>query len=153
MVGEKLFQTNLLSRLSHKVCRLLSSPVLLSQFTTIICMDPHSPNKLFPTKYCFLILGDEFLFLNHFFICRFFVVVVVFFVILLLLIFTKTMLLLSFNLIFFFMKITFIFSCSGMFRNVPECSMFLVLSTPLFPSLPSELKNNRVRNNAAQIIS
>ena len=37
----------------------------------------------------------------------------------LLLIFTKTMLLLSFyltNFFFFFMKITFIFSCSGMFR-------------------------------------
>ena len=34
MVGEKLFQTNLLSRLSHKVCRLLSSPVLLRKFTT-----------------------------------------------------------------------------------------------------------------------
>ena len=29
------------------------------------------------------------------------------------------------------MKIIFIFSCSGMFRNVPECSMFRVLSTPL----------------------
>ena len=28
------------------------------------------------------------------------------------------------------MKIIFIFSCSGMFRNVPECSMFRVLSTP-----------------------
>ena len=35
---------------------------------TVICMDPHSPNKLFATKYCFLILGDEFLFLNHLFI-------------------------------------------------------------------------------------
>ena len=34
-------------------------------------------------------------------------------------------------LYFFFMKIIFIFSCSGMFRDVPECSMFLVLSTPL----------------------
>ena len=88
---------------------------------TVICMDPHSPNKLFATKYCFLILGDEFLFLNHFFIFRFFFL---FYVILLLLIFTKTMLLLSFYLIiFFFMKITFIFSCSGMFRNVP-CSGF-----------------------------
>ena len=72
----------------------------------------------------------------------------VFYVILLLLIFTKTMLLqepswllLSFYLInFFFMKITFKFSCSGMFqdvsacsgmfRNVLECSMFRVLSTP-----------------------
>ena len=39
---------------------------------TVICMDPHSPNKLFATKYCFLILGDEFLFLNHFLIFRVF---------------------------------------------------------------------------------
>ena len=31
--GEKLFQAKLLSRLSHKVCRLLSSPVLLRKFT------------------------------------------------------------------------------------------------------------------------
>ena len=30
---EKLFQTKLLSRLSHKVCRLLFSPVLLRKFT------------------------------------------------------------------------------------------------------------------------
>ena len=30
---EKLFQTKLLSRLSHKVCHLLSSPVLLRKFT------------------------------------------------------------------------------------------------------------------------
>ena len=33
MFGEKLFQTKLLSRLSHKVCHLLSSPVLLRKFT------------------------------------------------------------------------------------------------------------------------
>ena len=26
---------------------------------TVICMDPHSPNKLFETKYCFLILGND----------------------------------------------------------------------------------------------
>ena len=38
------------------------------------------------------------------------------------------MLLLSFYFVnFFFMKITFIFSCSGMFRDVPGCSrMFCV---------------------------
>ena len=103
MVGEKLFQTNLLSRLSHKVCRLLSSPVLLRKFTkTVICMDPHSPNKLLPTKYCFLILGDEFLFLNYFFIFRFF-----FF---------------RYFMLFCYYCIAFVFSCSGMFRHVPECS-------------------------------
>ena len=32
--GETLFQTKLLSLLSHKVCPLLSSPVLLRKFTT-----------------------------------------------------------------------------------------------------------------------
>ena len=37
------------------------------------------------------------------------------------------MLLLLFYYIFFFVKIIFIFSCSGMFRNVPACSgMFRV---------------------------
>ena len=95
--------------------------------TTVICKDPHSPNKLFATKYCFLILGDEFLFLNHLFIYLF----LLFYVILLLLIITKTMLLLSFYLISFFHENYFYFSCSGMFRNVPECSMFRVLSTPI----------------------
>ena len=89
-------------------------------------MNRHTPNKLFATKYCFFILGDDssffFLIISLFF---------VFFVILLLLIFTKTMLLLSFYFInFFFIKIIFIFSCSGMFRNVPECSVSRVLSTP-----------------------
>ena len=34
--GEKLFETKLLSRLSHKVCRLLSSPVLLRKFIPIL---------------------------------------------------------------------------------------------------------------------
>ena len=109
---------------------------------TVICMDPHSPNKLFATKYCFLILGDEFLFLNHFFISLF--CFLLFYVILLLIIFTKTMLLLSFYLInFFSWKLLLFFhvpgcsgmfrnvpGCSGMFRHLPECSMFRVLSTP-----------------------
>ena len=31
--GGRFFQTKLLSRLSHKVCRRLSSPVLLRKFT------------------------------------------------------------------------------------------------------------------------
>ena len=34
--GERLFQTKLVSRLSHKVCRLLSSPVLLRKFTIVL---------------------------------------------------------------------------------------------------------------------
>ena len=33
---------------------------------------------------------------------------------------------------FFSMKIIFIFSCCGMFRDVPECSVFLVLSTLIY---------------------
>ena len=49
---------------------------------------------------------------------------------------TKTMLLLSFYLInFFSWKLLLFFhvrGCSGMFRHVPECSMFLVLSTPVW---------------------
>ena len=96
---------------------------------TVICMDPHSPNKLFATKYCFLILGDEFLFLNHFFIFRFFFILCYFVIIN----FYKNyvIIIILFNY-YFFMKITFIFSCSGMFRNVSECSMFLVLSTSFF---------------------
>ena len=31
-----------------------------------------------------------------------------------------------------FLIIMIIMPCSGMFRNVPECSMFLVLSTPWY---------------------
>ena len=60
----------------------------------------------------------QFLFPNQ---ISWFFVVLLFCVILLLLIFTKIMLLLSFYLInfSFFMKIIFIFSCSGMFRHVP----------------------------------
>ena len=70
----------------------------------------------------FFLIISLFLFFVFFFF-------LLFYVIMLLLIFTKTMLLLSFCLHFFFlMKITFIFP--GMFRNVPECSMLLVLSTP-----------------------
>ena len=87
--------------------------------------------------YCFLILGDEFLFLNHFFIFRFFLL---FYVILLLLIFTKTMLLLSFYLIIviFFHENYFYFF---MFRDVPGCSgMFHV---PDFIDAPGRVPERR----------
>ena len=81
---------------------------------TVICMDPHSPNKLFATKYCFLILVDEtslddtsfFFFISFFF---FFVIIN----------FYKN----HFIIIIFL----FFFSCSWIFRNVPACSgMFRV---------------------------
>ena len=97
---------------------------------TVICMDPHSPNKLFATKYCFLILVDDrsfFFFLSFFFFFSFVIIN-----------FYKNYLLLFF--ISFFIK-KFFFSCSGMFpdflecsgmfRHVPECSVFRVLSTPI----------------------
>ena len=44
---------------------------------------------------------------------------------------------------FFFMKITFIFSCSGMFRNVPECSVFRVLSTRPYTYPKIQIKNKQ----------
>ena len=71
-----------------------------------------------------LILGDEFLFLNLFFIFRFFLL---FYVICLLLIFTKTSVIIIILLIFFSWKFTLFFhvpACSGMF-HVPG---FIVLS-------------------------
>ena len=67
----------------------------------------HSPNKLFATKYCFLILGivrvscSLFLYFSTF--LWLFYVIINFF---------RN----HFIIFFFFMKIIFIFSCSGMFR-------------------------------------
>ena len=90
---------------------------------TVICMDPHSPNKLIATKCCFLKLGDDtnFLFVNYFFVFRFFLFVFInfyknYFIIIILFIW-----------FFFFMKIMkiiFIFPCFGMLRYVPACSGF-----------------------------
>ena len=77
---------------------------------TVICMDPHSPNKLFATKYCFLIPGDDtsfFFFISFSFGFLFFYVIKLFF----------------YFFILFFMNFFLIFSCSGMFRNVP-CSTY-----------------------------
>ena len=93
---------------------------------TVICMDPHSPNKLFATKYCFLILGDDsssfFLIISLFFFLSSFFIILCYFVIYN---FYKNyvIIIIFFNQIFFFMKTSFIFSCSGMFRNV-QCSGF-----------------------------
>ena len=55
---------------------LRSNPSLI----TVICKDPHSPNKLFATKYCFLILEDDISF--FFIIPLFFVYFLLFYVIL-----------------------------------------------------------------------
>ena len=92
---------------------------------TIICMDPHSPNKLFATKYFSLILGGEFLFLNHFFIFRFFLVILCYFVIINFYKNYVIIIIILFNY-FFSWKLLLFFhvpGCSGMFRNVP-CSGF-----------------------------
>ena len=88
---------------------------------TFICMDPHSPNKLFATKYCFLILGDEFLFLNPFYIFRFFCFVILCYFFIVNFYKNYVIIIILFNQ-FFFIKITFMFSCSGMFRYVPARS-------------------------------
>ena len=98
---------------------------------TVICMDPHSPNKLFATKYCFLILGDDtsfFFFISLFFVFFFFslfYVIINFYknhfiiIIIIILLF-----------LFFLWKIFLFFlvpACSGIFRIVPACSeMFRV---------------------------
>ena len=90
---------------------------------TIICMDPHSPNKLIVKKYCFLILLEEQIpvsFSWSDFLIFLFSVISYYFVIINF--YQNYVIIILFN--FFFMKIIFIFSCSGMFRNVPECSVF-----------------------------
>ena len=77
-------------------------------------MDPHSSNKLFATKYCFLILVDDTSF--FFFISLFLFFLLLFYVIIN---FYKNHFII---IIFFFMTIFFIFLCSGMFLEFPECS-------------------------------
>ena len=86
---------------------------------TVICLDPHSPNKLFATRYCFLMLGDNTSF--------FFFIFSIFFVILRYKLFSQKLLYYYYIIFIFFMKIIFIFSFSGIFRDVPGCSgMFRV---------------------------
>ena len=104
------------SRLILIYFKFRSKPSLI----TVICMDPHSPNKLFATKYCFLILGDEFLFLNHFFIFRLFIylffVILCYFVIINF--YKNYVIIIIFLIIFFFHENYFYFSCSGMLRDL-----------------------------------
>ena len=95
---------------------------------TVICMDPHSPNKLFVTKYCFLIRFSfsisffpfSFLFFSFFFFFFFLLFYVV-------INFYKN----HYYFSFFFHENFIIFSCSGIFGSVPACSVFGVLSTPV----------------------
>ena len=96
---------------------------------TIICMDPHSPNKLIAKKYCFLILLDEqipvsfswsdfLIFLLSVISCYF--VIINFY--------QNYVIIINIILFyFFFHENYFLFfhvpGCSGMFQNVP-CSWF-----------------------------
>ena len=105
----------------------------------VIWMDHHAHNKFFATKYCFLILGDA---TSFFFLIISLLFVFFFFGYFMLFCYYQFLQKLChyyhfLKLIFLFMKIILYFhvpGCSGMFRNVPECSMFLVLSTPRFIS-------------------
>ena len=45
--GERLFQTKLLSRLSHKVCRLLSSSALFRKFTIVLIGTPKNATHIY----------------------------------------------------------------------------------------------------------
>ena len=76
-------------------------------------MNPHSPNKLIATEYCFLILGGDYQLL-------FFLFLLLFYVILLLLIFTKIILLLFFLFYYYFFYENYFYFI--MFRDVPACS-------------------------------
>ena len=107
----------------------------LHSIITVICMDPHSPNKLFATKYCFLMRScleitrvSFSLFLYFSFLFLLFYVIINFYknyfiIVMLLYIFFHD------NYFYFFM-FRDVPRCSGMFRHVPECSVFRVLSTP-----------------------
>ena len=96
----------------------ISKPSLI----TVICMDPHSPNKLFATKYCFVILGDDtsffFLIISVFVVFLLFYAILCYFVIIN---FYKNyfIIIILFNQFFFSWKLFLIFhapGCSGMFR-------------------------------------
>ena len=118
-----------------------SKPTLI----TVICMNPHLPNKFqfVATKYYFFILRED---TSFFFLIIYIIIFRFFCYFTLLLIFTKIILLLLFYYIFFFMKY---FSCSGMSRNVPGCSMFLVLSTPdrlTWVPLPNRVSRRLLRD-------
>ena len=130
------------SRLILIYFKFRSKPSLI----TVICMDLHSPIKLFATKYCFLILGDEFLFLNHFFIFPFFCCCFMLFCYYLFL--KKLCYYYHVLIIFFSWKLLSFFhvpGCSGMFRNVTESSNTIGHVPDLKRSVSSDLNSNFMR--------
>ena len=91
---------------------------------TVICMDPHSPNKLFVTKYCFLIRVSFSISFFSFFFSFLFLFFLLFYVVIN---FYKNHFIIVIIIFLFFHENFFIFSCSGMFRDFRECSgMFRV---------------------------
>ena len=72
----------------------------------------------------------KFLFLNYFFIFLFFSFFVILCYFVIISFYKNYFTIIILFLFFFFMKIIFIFSCAGIFRDVPVCSVFRVLSTP-----------------------
>ena len=96
--------------MTHFIFEFRGTPLLI----TVIYMDPHSPNKLIATEYCFLILRDDYRFLFLYFRLFFvFFVILCYFVIIN---FYKNYFIIILLCYYFFMKIIFTFSCSGMFR-------------------------------------
>ena len=82
--------------------------VVVEPSLIVICRDPHSPNILIVTKYCFLILGDDTSFISF---------LPFFFVFMLLLCYVIHFVTIKqFTKYTQAIKITLIFSCSGMFR-------------------------------------
>ena len=78
-------------------------------------MDPHSPNKLLATKYCFLIPGDDtsfFFFISFFFGFLLFYVIISFYKNYFIIIYLFLLLFFSWKLFLFFR----VPECSGMFR-------------------------------------
>ena len=137
MITSNSWQTVTRGSCVSKARKPLSSRAILIYFEfrskppliTVICMGPHSPNKLFATKYCFLILGDDssFFFLITFLFFAFFFVILCYFVIIN---FYKNyvIIIILFNSFFFHENYFYFFmfrdvpGCSGMFRDVPGCS-------------------------------
>ena len=78
-------------------------------------MNPHSPNKLIATEYCFLILGGDYqLLFLYFYIFRFFFVILCYFVVIN---FNKNYFIIIFLCkLFLFHHVRDVPACSGMFR-------------------------------------
>ena len=92
-------------------------------------MDPQSPNKLIATKYSEMIPVSFSLFL---YFSLFLLLLLLLFYVIIYFYKNYFIIIIIFYLFIFFLKVILFFhvlGCSGMFGNVAECSMFLVLSS------------------------